>query len=101
MSASKSGDSKESAPTRQVWYKVAEIDELPENRVKPVTCGVQTICLTRYQGNYGALSNKYAKICGALGIQVTEKEQLDDAIAEALAHDGPSLVEVVADPELI
>ncbi len=45
--------------------------------------------------------SEYAKLCGAQGILVTEKEQLDDAIAEALADDGPSLVEVMADPELI
>jgi thiamine pyrophosphate-dependent acetolactate synthase large subunit-like protein len=28
-------------------------------------------------------------------------EQLDDAIARALAHDGPALVEVMSDPQLI
>ena len=44
---------------------------------------------------------EYAKICGAQGIQVTRAEELDEAIAKALAHDGPSLVEVVADAELI
>jgi thiamine pyrophosphate-dependent acetolactate synthase large subunit-like protein len=44
---------------------------------------------------------KYAEICGALGIQVTKKDELDDAIARALAHEGPSLVEVIADAELI
>ena len=43
----------------------------------------------------------YAKICGALGIRVTETEQLDAALDEALGHDGPSLVEIVADPDLI
>ncbi len=45
--------------------------------------------------------SEYAELCGARGIRVTEKEQLDAAPAEALAHDGPSLVEVMADPELI
>ncbi len=45
--------------------------------------------------------SEYAKLCGAQGILVTAKDQLDDVIAEALAHDGPSLVEVMADPELI
>ena len=44
---------------------------------------------------------EFATLCGAQGLRVTEKEQLDDAIAEALAHDGPSLVEVIADAELI
>ena len=45
--------------------------------------------------------SQYAELCGAKGIRVTEKEKLDDAMAEALAHKGPSLVEVMADPELI
>ncbi len=43
----------------------------------------------------------YAKNCGALGIRVTERRQLDDAFQKALAHDGPSLVEVMTDSELI
>ena len=67
MSAPQSGDSNGSAPTHQVWYKVAELDELPENRVKPVTCGVQTICLTHYQGRYAALDNKCPHQGGPLG----------------------------------
>ena len=44
---------------------------------------------------------QYAEICGALGVRVTDAGQLDDALALALAHDGPSLVEVIADPELV
>jgi thiamine pyrophosphate-dependent acetolactate synthase large subunit-like protein len=32
---------------------------------------------------------------------VEKKEDLDTALEQALAHDGPSLVEVIADPELI
>ena len=42
-----------------------------------------------------------ARICGALGIQVTVKDQLDTALAEALAYDGPSLVEIQSDAELV
>jgi pyruvate oxidase len=45
--------------------------------------------------------SKYAEICGALGIRVTEASQLDDAIQRALAHDGPAMVEVMADPDLV
>ena len=44
---------------------------------------------------------RYAQNCGALGLRVEKKEDLDAALEQALAHDGPSLVEVVADPELI
>jgi thiamine pyrophosphate-dependent acetolactate synthase large subunit-like protein len=43
----------------------------------------------------------YAENCGALGIRVTEKADLDAAIAEALAHDGPAMVEVMSDPDLV
>jgi len=45
--------------------------------------------------------SKYAEICGALGIRVTDKGQLDSALERALAHDGPALVEVMTDAELI
>ena len=45
--------------------------------------------------------SKFAENCGALGIRVTDAAELDDAIAKALAHDGPAMVEVVADPNLI
>jgi thiamine pyrophosphate-dependent acetolactate synthase large subunit-like protein len=44
---------------------------------------------------------EYARICGALGIKVTTKDQLDTALAEALAYDGPSLVEIRSDAELV
>jgi thiamine pyrophosphate-dependent acetolactate synthase large subunit-like protein len=43
----------------------------------------------------------YAEISGALGIRVESASQLDEALARALAHDGPSLVEVIADPDLV
>ena len=43
----------------------------------------------------------YARLCGAKGIRVTKKEDLDDALAEALAHDGPALVDIIADPLLV
>ena len=43
----------------------------------------------------------YAELCGALGLRVTSRDDLDEALARALAHDGPSLVEVVGDPELV
>ncbi|MCK5651380.1 MAG: thiamine pyrophosphate-binding protein, partial [Gemmatimonadetes bacterium] len=43
----------------------------------------------------------YAELCGALGIRVTSRDGLDDALARALSHDGPSLVEVVGDSDLV
>ncbi len=44
---------------------------------------------------------EYATNCGALGIRVTSEDQLDAALTRALEHDGPSLVEILADASLI
>jgi thiamine pyrophosphate-dependent acetolactate synthase large subunit-like protein/nitrite reductase/ring-hydroxylating ferredoxin subunit len=43
----------------------------------------------------------FARACGGHGVRVKAREELDAAIAEALAHDGPALVEVMTDPELV
>ena len=43
----------------------------------------------------------YAELCGAMGIRVTSADELDDAIARALHHEGPALVHVRADADLI
>jgi pyruvate oxidase len=43
----------------------------------------------------------YAELCGALGIRVDDSTELDDTLGRALAHDGPALVEIMSDPELI
>ena len=43
----------------------------------------------------------YATNCGGLGLRVTDAAQLDEALSQALAYDGPALVEVVTDVELI
>jgi len=43
----------------------------------------------------------YAELCGALGVRVETADQLDDALARALAHDGPALIDVACDPDLI
>ena len=36
-----------------------------------------------------------------MGIRVTDEHQLDEAIRSALEYNGPSLVEVMTDAELI
>ncbi len=55
------------------WHKVADLDELPEGRVKPVVVGTRTLVLTHYQGSYGALSNKCPHQGGPLGEGSIEK----------------------------
>jgi thiamine pyrophosphate-dependent acetolactate synthase large subunit-like protein len=44
---------------------------------------------------------QYADLCGALGVSVRASGELDDAISKAMAHPGPSLVEIHSDPELV
>lgn len=43
----------------------------------------------------------YATLCGAMGLRVTSASALDEAMARALGHDGPSLIEIMTDPELV
>jgi thiamine pyrophosphate-dependent acetolactate synthase large subunit-like protein len=44
---------------------------------------------------------EYARISGSLGVEVRKAADLDAALGEALTADGPALVDIVADPELI
>jgi nitrite reductase/ring-hydroxylating ferredoxin subunit len=57
----------ESALTMIEWHKVAEVDELPEGRVKSVNAGLVTVCLTHFEGQYGALDNHCPHQGGPLG----------------------------------
>ena len=43
----------------------------------------------------------YAKSCGGLGIRVDNHDELQAALRRAISYDGPALVEVMADVELI
>ena len=43
----------------------------------------------------------FAESCGAKAFRVTALDQLDDAIAQALAYEGPAMVHVLTDVELI
>jgi thiamine pyrophosphate-dependent acetolactate synthase large subunit-like protein len=43
----------------------------------------------------------YAQLCGAHGERVTKSSELDGALTRAFAYDGPALVEVVADADLV
>ncbi len=44
---------------------------------------------------------EYARLCGTHGVRVDSRANLDDTLREVLQSDGPSLVEVMTDPELI
>ena len=43
----------------------------------------------------------YAKLCGGKGFRVSKAEQLESALEDALAYDGPALVEIITGPDLI
>jgi pyruvate oxidase len=53
--------------SEQIWHKVAGLDDLPEGRVKTVVAGTHSICLTHYEGKYGALDNRCPHQGGPLG----------------------------------
>lgn len=40
----------------------------------------------------------WATACGALGLRVEQAAEVEGAVARALAHDGPALVDAVVDP---
>jgi thiamine pyrophosphate-dependent acetolactate synthase large subunit-like protein/nitrite reductase/ring-hydroxylating ferredoxin subunit len=43
----------------------------------------------------------FARLCGGRGTKVTEAADIEAAITEALAHQGPALVEIMTDAELV
>ena len=43
----------------------------------------------------------FAKLCGGWGQKVTRADQLESTLAEALAVNGPSMVEIISDPEQV
>ncbi len=49
------------------WLRVLGPDELPEGRVRAVTCGHRTLCLTHHEGQWGALDNRCPHQGGPLG----------------------------------
>lgn len=52
---------------KAIWLKVLDLDELPEGRVKPITCQRHTVCLTHFEGKFAALDNKCPHQGGPLG----------------------------------
>jgi thiamine pyrophosphate-dependent acetolactate synthase large subunit-like protein len=43
----------------------------------------------------------YAQLCGAHGERVTDPKALEGALAAAFGYDGPALVEVMTDADLV
>ena len=45
--------------------------------------------------------SEFAQSCGGMGIRVTDRNELEESLNKAIAHDGPVLVEVMTDAELV
>ncbi len=43
----------------------------------------------------------YAKLCGGVGVRVKSADRLEAALTSGLAHDGPALIEVMTDADLV
>lgn len=57
----------------QVWYRVADLNELPEGRVKTITAGVKSLCLVHFDGQFAAMNNHCPHQGGPLGEGTIEK----------------------------
>jgi len=55
------------------WYRVADVDELPDGRVKTVTAGIHSMALTHIDGEYHAMDNRCPHQGGPLGEGSIEK----------------------------
>ena len=49
------------------WHKVAELNELPAERIKTVTAGTRSVCLVNYKSQYAAMDNRCPHQGGPLG----------------------------------
>lgn len=43
----------------------------------------------------------FARSCGGMGEKVRTADQLDEALQKAIAHNGPAIVEIITDAELL
>src|SRR4051794_12803552 len=55
------------ATTELHWHRVADLDELPEGRVKTVAAGTHSLALTHVDGRFSALDNHCPHQGGPLG----------------------------------
>jgi len=74
MAAYRQGESAMTDKTRNLdWHKIANVDELPEGRVKTVTAGIHSMALTHIDGEYHAMDNRCPHQGGPLGEGSIEK----------------------------
>jgi len=68
------------------WHRVADIDELPEGRVKTVTAGVHSMALTHIDGEYHAMDNRCPHQGGPLGEGSIEKGKSGECMLRCPWH---------------
>ncbi|MBT8473633.1 MAG: Rieske 2Fe-2S domain-containing protein, partial [Marinicaulis sp.] len=59
------------------WHRVADLDQLPDERVMSVTAGVKTLALIHFDGKYAAMDNRCPHQGGPLGEGSIEKGEGD------------------------
>ena len=57
------------------WHKIADLNELPQGRVKTVTAGTKSVALTHVNGSYHAMDNHCPHQGGPLGEGSIEKDE--------------------------
>jgi thiamine pyrophosphate-dependent acetolactate synthase large subunit-like protein/nitrite reductase/ring-hydroxylating ferredoxin subunit len=61
--------------TELEWHRIADVDELPEGRVKTVTAGIHSMALTHIDGEYHAMDNRCPHQGGPLGEGSIERDK--------------------------
>lgn len=74
-----------------------DFDQMQLGKFDPVEVPVEVWQTSLHNPDFSA----FARNCGSLGIRMTDIAALDAGLAEAVAHDGPAMVEVITDPNLI
>jgi thiamine pyrophosphate-dependent acetolactate synthase large subunit-like protein/nitrite reductase/ring-hydroxylating ferredoxin subunit len=68
------------------WHRIADIDELPEGRVKTVTAGIHSMALTHIDGEYHAMENRCPHQGGPLGEGSIEKGKHGECVLRCPWH---------------
>jgi pyruvate oxidase len=68
------------------WFKVAELDELPEGRVMTAIAGLKSVALTHIDGNYYAMDNRCPHQHGPLGEGSIEKGKSGECVLRCPWH---------------
>jgi len=68
------------------WHRVADVDELPEGRVKTVTAGIHSMALTHIDGEYHAMDNRCPHQGGPLGEGSIEKGKNGECLLRCPWH---------------